>query len=165
MYVVGESTGQTVRDLLELDSLGGHSGSAQALAQFIVDREQNSRGNFLFPKGNLARSALVEDLSSSGHSVDEVTVYTTVPNRELPAAIGALEEFPDFIVIFSPSGAVASLPLLQQKHPESLKQAKIIAIGPTTSGEIEKLGVPVYKVVRVPSAEALGELLTEDIKL
>ena len=163
--MVGESTGQTVKDLLELDSLGGHSGSAQALAQFIVDREQNSRGNFLFPKGNLARSALVENLRSSGHSVEEVTVYRTVPNRELAAAISALEKLPDFIIIFSPSGAAASLPLLQQKHSESLKQTKIIAIGPTTSAEIEKMGVPVYKVVRAPSAEALGELLTEDIKL
>ena len=163
VYVVGETTGQTVRSLLDLDSRGQHTGSAEALAHFISQVEKD--GKFLFPRGNLARPTLVSLLTSSGHEVDEVTVYETITNRDLVTSLKRLEEFPDYIVLFSPSGAGASLPILEEHHSEKLKQSKIIAIGPTTRAEIDRLGFQVHKVVSKPSAESLGELLTEDIQL
>ena len=164
LYVVGESTEKVVRTLLGSDSLGGHTGSAEALAQFIINREQGKR-RFLFPKGNLARSSLVSTLTKEGHEVEEVVVYKTVPNRDLRAALDAVKVLPDYIVIFSPSGAGASLPALLDNHPDTLRQAKIIAIGPTTQAEVERLGFKVDKVCGRPSAEALGDLLTDDYKL
>ena len=161
---MGESTEKAVRTLLGGESLGGHTGSAEVLAQFICNREKE-RKRFLFPKGNLARSSLVSILARDSHEVEEVVVYETVPNRGLGAALEALEVMPDYIVVFSPSGAAASLPVLQLKHPDSLHQARIIAIGPTTQAEIERLGFRVDGVCGRPSAETLGALLTDDYKL
>ena len=163
VYVVGESTGQAVRSLLDLDSRGEHCGCAESLAHYISQEE--NEGKFLFPKGNLARPTLVSELTSAAHEVDEVTVYETIPNGELPSSLQSLDVFPDYIVIFSPSGAAASLPILEKHHQLKLKQSKIIAIGPTTRAEIERLGFQVHKVVSKPSAESLGDLLTEDIQL
>ena len=165
VYVVGETTGQAVKSLLDLDSRGQHTGSAESLAHYISQVEKE--GKFLFPRGNLARPTLVSVLTSSGSGpeVDEVTVYETITNRGLVSSLQSLEVFPDYIVIFSPSGAAASLPILEENHPEKLKQSKIIAIGPTTRAEIERLGFQVHKVVSKPSAESLGDLLTEDIQL
>ena len=163
VYVVGESTGQAVRSLLDLDSRGQHTGSAETLASYISQVEKE--GKFLFPRGNLARPTLVSVLTSSAHYVDEVTVYETVTNRDLLSSLQSLEMFPDYFVIFSPSGAAASLPILEEHHHQKLKQSKIIAIGPTTRAEIERLGFQVHKVVSQPSAESLGDLLTEDIQL
>ena len=158
VYVVGESTASSVTALLGLHSQGGQTGSAEALAQFIIDNE-NHKKKFLFPKGNLARSSLESVLTSRGHEVDEVTVYRTIPNRDLRSGLQTEKELPDYIVFFSPSGAAASLPVLQEKHPETFHQSKIIAIGPTTRAEIEKMGFSVYRVVSKPSAESLGDLL------
>ena len=163
VYVVGETTGQTVKSLLGLDSRGQHTGSAEALARYISQVEK--KGRFLFPRGNLARPTLLSVLTSSGHEVDDVTAYETITNRDLVPSLQRLEVFPDYIVIFSPSGAGASLPILEEHHSEKLKHSKIIAIGPTTRAEIERLGFQVHKVVSKPSAESLGELLTEDIQL
>ena len=94
-----------------------------------------------------------------------MTVYETITNRDLVTSLKRLQEFPDYIVLFSPSGAGASLPILEEHHSEKLKQSKIVAIGPTTRAEIDRLGFQVHKVVSKPSAESLGELLTEDIQL
>ena len=149
--------------MLDLDSRGQHTGSAESLAHYISQIEKE--GKFLFPRGNLARPTLVSVLTSSGLEVDEVTVYETITNRDLVSSLQSLEVLPDYIVIFSPSGAAASLPILEKYHPENLKQSKIIAIGPTSRAEIERLGFQVHKVVSKPSAESLGDLLTEDIQL
>ena len=163
VYVVGENTGLTVRSLLGLDSRGQHTGSAESLAGYVSQTEKE--GKFLFPRGNLARPTLVSALTSSGLEVDEVTVYETITNRDLDYSLRSVEIFPDYIVLFSPSGAAASLPILEEHHPEKLKHSKIIAIGPTTRAEIARLGFQVHKVVSKPSAESLGALLTEDTQL
>ena len=164
VYVVGESTGQAARSLLDLDSLGQHTGSAESLARHISQVEKEG-SKFLFPRGNLAGPSLVSVLSSSGLEVDDVTVYETITNRDLASSLQRLEVFPDYFVLFSPSGAAASLPILEEHHQQKLKQSKIIAIGPTTRAEIERLGFQVHKVVSKPSTESLGDLLTEDTQL
>ena len=71
---MGESTEKAVRTLLGGESLGGHTGSAEVLAQFICNREKE-RKRFLFPKGNLARSSLVSILARDSHEVEEVVVW------------------------------------------------------------------------------------------
>ena len=101
VFVVGETTGRAVRSLLDLDSRGQHTGSAESLAHYISQIEKE--GKFLFPRGNLARQTLVSVLTSSGPEVDEVTVYETITNRDLVSSLQSLEVLPDYIVIFSPS--------------------------------------------------------------
>ena len=105
----------------------------------------------MFPRGNLATPTLVSELTAAGHEVDDVIVYETVTNRSLVSALQTLQVLPDYIVLFSPSGAAASLTILIESQQDKLKHTKIIAIGPTTQAEIERKGLKVYKVLSKPT--------------
>jgi len=140
--------------------MGDESGSAEALASFIKDDLDNLGGTILFPKGNLAKETLVNILELNDISVDQVVAYETVPNQQLENLLGE-EDLPDWMVFFSPSGASYSLPILDRFHQENLSQVRLVAIGPTTQKEIEKLGYQVYRTAGKPTPGAVRQALVE----
>eukprot|EP00092_Neocalanus_flemingeri_P099340 GFUD01126728.1.p1 GENE.GFUD01126728.1~~GFUD01126728.1.p1 ORF type:complete len:124 (-),score=31.82 GFUD01126728.1:3-374(-) len=122
---------------------------------------KDEKGKIFFPKGNLAKDTLGTMLDSYGISVDHLIVYETAPNQNLENLLEN-EKLPDWVIFFSPSGAISSLPILKKFYSENLSNAKLIAIGPTTKKEIENLGFEVYKVADKPNPEAVMQALLDN---
>ena len=159
--MVGQGTGQIVKNDLGLESVGEEAGNAENLANFILTFKELDRSKkILFPKGNLARETLTQTLKSSDYNIDEVVTYTTHSNPNLAAIIEKLT-VPEFIVFFSPSGVTASWSLILKRFENEFDQIKIVAIGPTTASEIEKQGYNKSRIVKKPSPVILGETLQQ----
>ena len=172
VYVVGEGTKTWAAAQLGLDTemvRGEEAGKADTLARFIVSdwgtspTPQQPCDKILFPKGNLAKDVLVNILTENNYVVDQVVSYETVGNPKLELLLQRLD-IPEYIVIFSPSGATASLQILQTLYGPELDKVKLIAIGPTTEAEIVKLGHRVSGVVSKPNPASLGQLLSGEKK-
>jgi len=142
-----------------LDSLGKDSGSAEVLASFII-KNTKTPGKLLFPRGNLAKDILEHVLEPHKISLDHSVVYETETNTGLGKLLKT-EDFPEWIVFFSPSGAKSSLPYLKEIHRENLSNIRIVAIGPTTKKEIEDLGYKVFRTASNPSPEAVKQALLD----
>jgi len=107
------------------------------------------------------QETLVNILELNDIFVDQVVAYETVPNQQLENLLGE-EDLPDWMVFFSPSGASYSLPILDRFHQENLSQVRLVAIGPTTQKEIEKLGYQVYRTAGKPTPGAVRQALVEE---
>ena len=154
VYVVGPATERAVKSVLGLDSLGAESGNAENLAQFILKHcESREHKALLFPKGNLAK-----DTINCMLSVDDVICYETQPSQNIESHLKN-SDVPKYVVLFSPSGAVTSLPVLKTVYKDQTEDIELISIGPTTEAAIVKLGFKVSKVVSKPSPEMLLETL------
>lgn len=94
-----------------------------ALAQQIIDRGDIKE--VVFFSGNLRREELPTMLKAAGITVHEITVYHT---EETPSR---LEEAPDGVLFFSPSGVKSFFSINQLK-----KDAVCFAIGRTTAEAI-----------------------------
>jgi len=92
--------------------------------------------------------------------LDHIVVYETETNKELCKLLKK-EDFPEWMVFFSPSGAKSSLPALKEIHGEDLSNVRIVAIGPTTKKEIEDLGYKVFRTASNPSPEAVKQALLD----
>ena len=95
----------------------------------------------LLPRAAGAREMLAIELENLGAIVDDVPAYETVPEKEgVEAGIGRfLEEGADMITFTSGSSA-AYFMALNLPLPQGMKAA---SIGPITSGEMHRLGLPV----------------------
>ena len=111
----------------------------------------------LLPRAAGARELLAVELENLGAIVDDVPVYQTVPEREDVA--GGIQRFraegADMITFTSASTAThfmaMNLPL-----PKGTKTA---SIGPITSGEMKKLGLPVDLESPQHDIPGLGEAI------
>jgi len=150
----------SLQSLLGLNSLGEQAGSAGALSTYIIENTKTP-GKLLFPRGNLAKDTLEHVLESHNIFLDHIVVYETETNKELEKILEK-EGLPEWMILFSPSGARSSLPLMKGIHSENLSNVKIVAIGPTTKKEIEDLGYTVFRTASNPSPEAVKKALLLD---
>jgi len=138
---------------LGIPGLGGESGNAEALATTVL--EQCGGGKVLFLRGDQAKDTVVEVLTGGGVEVDQVVVYESLANPGLEALLTSLP-LPTWVVLFSPSGARLSLPLLEARHGgQALAAARLVAIGPSTSTCVQHLGHLVHGVAAAPSPQGL----------
>merc|ERR1712130_595320 len=79
----------------------------------------------------------------------ELVVYETRESIELEMDLASIQ-LPDWVVLVSPSGARAALPLLGQG-----RSFKLVAIGATTRDEILRLGFNVAGVASKPTPDGL----------
>jgi uroporphyrinogen-III synthase len=107
----------------------------------------------LLPAAEEGRRELELALREHGVRVTRVTAYRTTP-AVLPAEVQ--EELraapPDVVLFASPRTAEV---FLEAAGRERLGQAKVVAIGPTTSGALARLGVEVSAVAERPTPEGL----------
>lgn len=167
--------GQTTRKKLET-SLGsgwtirggGDTGNAELLSELILAdlKETPCALPFLFPCSNLALGTLVTKLESNGHQVATLEAYETIKHPELEAGAHLIDwESVDYILFFSPSTVQYFLETLREaKLAGKLKSEtlKLIAIGPSTSQEMQTQGLTVWATCSKPSIESLVEILKED---
>jgi uroporphyrinogen-III synthase len=159
-YSVGESTSESAKSLLHLDTKGNETGNAQALASLIVDNHRNKQPKpFLFPSGNLKQDILEKSLKENSIEVQCVEAYETVQHSDLEKLIEELKAVKiEFIVFFSPSGIKFSMPLLK-KHEVNLESVKAIAIGPSTKKTLEENNVQCFRMCSKPTPQSLLEAL------
>ena len=109
-----------------MSPLGEDSGSAVVLAEKILATcERGER--VVFFKGSLAKDTMCEILENGGLLVDQLVLYETKESSELEMDLASIHHPPDWVVLFSPSGARAALALLGQQLNE--KSFKLVAIG------------------------------------
>ena len=107
-----------------MSPLGKDSGSAAALAEIILTIcEKGDR--VIFFKGNLAKDTMCEVLENGGLLVEQLVVYETKESCDLKKDLASIQP-PDWVALFSPSGARAALPLLPEES-----SFRLVAIGET----------------------------------
>jgi uroporphyrinogen-III synthase len=131
VYAVGPATAAAADALLGLTCRGAETGSAELLAARLLEERAGAGAFFL--RGDLARPTLAERLVAGGMAVEQLVVYETRPCDGLAGRLASLP-LPRVIVLFSPSGVRAALPLLQRGG------ARLVAIGGSTAAEVTALG-------------------------
>merc|ERR1711971_257902 len=105
---------------------GEDSGSAVVLAEKILTICEKG-DTVMFFKGNLAKDTMCEVLKNGGLLVKQLVVYETKESCDLEKDLASIQcQPPDWVVLFSPSGARAALPLLPVQS-----SFKLVAIGET----------------------------------
>lgn len=132
---------------------------------------QDLRGNIhpgerlLFPRGDLAREAIVTALKAWGVDVTDPIVYVNRPNREGAEEIRSLlnQGGVDMITFTSPSAFQALYDVLAQHGEESLlRRVKIACIGPVTAERVSSLGFQADVTAKVYTVEGLIEAMDEE---
>ncbi len=140
IYCIGPKTREVLRSYgLIVDGMAAEF-RAEGIVEMLKDRDLNGK-RVCLPRAVSARKFLNEKLHEMGAEISEIFTYATA----LPAK-AQRDEFRDKIervdtVIFtSPSGARHAAELLGDIKP--LKDKALIAIGPVTAREMDKLGLP-----------------------
>jgi len=121
----------------------------------LLQMHQIKGAKILFPKSNIAREELPQQLRSLGAMVDEVIVYyTVIPEPENLERIRQLflEKKIDVTTFFSPSSI---LNFTEMIGSEVLAHTIIAAIGPTTAETAQQLGLPTTILAQYATAESL----------
>ena len=148
-YVVGPKTGAESA-ALDLHPEGAASGSAQALADVIVERSPPRP--LLFLCGNRRRDDLPDRLGKADVPYCEIVVYETHPVTRIDFSS---HPTPDWLVFYSPSGLEA----VQHAKGLDWNRVRIAALGPTTAAALDAAGRTVDAVAQAPTPEALAAAL------
>lgn len=140
VYTVGPATGRALRAIKQLPSLqtfGAHTGSGEALAEFILEhfedwhRDSDERPALLFPVGEQRRDVIPRTLMDPrlmsrgrGIRVDEVVVYESGERASFEGDLAAQVRRSEgkaarWVVVFSPTGCAAMLRALDLLDPDT----------------------------------------------
>jgi uroporphyrinogen-III synthase len=127
---------------------------ATGLGLFEAMREDlQPEDEVLLPAAEEGRRELELALREQGVRVTRVTAYRSTPAALLPEMEAELRATPPDVVLFASPRTVEVF--LEAAGRERLGQAKVVAIGPTTSGALVRLGVEVAAVAERPTPEGL----------
>jgi hydroxymethylbilane synthase len=136
----------TARELAEADlpvDLLARRADGAGLAEELLGRAGAPPPAVLLPAARMGRAELGEALAAAGVRVERLALYATEPCPPL----GASElEHVDALVLFAPSAARAALAGVTPPPGCAL-----VAIGPTTAGELAFLGHPAREVADAPT--------------
>lgn len=155
------------------------SGTGSSLARFIISHFASlpSPSTTLLPllylTGDKRSPALPEALSSARPPIPfvEQEVYATAPSptvaTEISTLLDSLDEPPRWVILFSPSGAKAVLPVLKERGllavagaSSGARKVRIAAIGPTTETWLkDNHGLVPDAVAAKPEPSALVEAI------
>jgi len=103
-----------------------------------------------------AAPTLVDGLRAAGHQVEVVTAYATVLSRPEPSELDKLMSC-DAVVVMSGSAARSLHEACSLHGAASGPMPPLIAIGPSTAGVAEGLGLPVAAVAQEHSLVGVAE--------
>lgn len=143
---VGRATQQALEEAGGRVALVAPEETAEGLAEaFLAQRPFGFVG---LPQGNRARPVLAQRLREAGYAVRSVAVYQT-QTLSWPDTLPT----PDLVLLASPS-AVEALP------GRVGRQARLLALGPTTAAALAERGFA-YTLVPRPSAEAVVQTVQQ----
>jgi uroporphyrinogen-III synthase len=154
IYAVGEKTQSALESAGFSVTATPKNASAEELAKLF--QAHNIRGEkILFPKSNIARDILPEQLRTLGAIVEEVVVYKTViPKTENLETIRNLmsDRKIDIITFFSPSSVWNFAEMI---GTELLQNINVAVIGPTTAKAVKEIGIEPVVVAKISTSEGL----------
>ncbi len=113
----------------------------------------------LLPRADIARKALVDELSRQGAYPEEIAAYRTVPAQPDPQALRELEQGVDIATFTSSSTVRNFFELLGGQAQALLAGAVIACIGPITALEARKQGLGVQVVAEEYTVDGLVNAL------
>ncbi len=147
---VGDKTATCAcRSGAKVNLVASDQDAASLAAEWIALTPANS--TTFWPRAQAARPELPDIFEAAGRSLTSVAVYDT---RPAPSIDLALAEGADAIFFASPSAARALV-----NAGTNPRDARIIAIGPTTAEALEQLGWPVHGVAQNRSLDGMLEAL------
>lgn len=155
--VVGDATWRALARAGVVDALRPTRATAAALAEVLPILAGD---RVLLPLGDLAAVDLSERLSARGAHVTAAIAYRTVeaPESSLPALAAALGEGPQAWVASSPSAVRGLLALAEALGAgDAVRALPVVAIGPTTSAEVVRLGLSLAAEAPSPDPGAVAE--------
>jgi len=148
IYTIGHTTMELVKKYFGEDSINGTAGSAEELAELIV--EDGTIHEVIFFCGDQRRDELPDTLNSNDIDVQEIEVYTTV------ATPHKLTKQYEGILFFSPS-AVQSFFSVNKLSSNTI----LFAIGDTTANAIKKYSTNKIIISETPVKEDLVREMME----
>lgn len=179
-YVVGQATATSLLSLpsehapTQSQVLGQDSGHADALAEFIATNHTAAKAPLLYLTGDKRRDVIPEALNKANIAFREICVYQTATDPAFASNFTALvdgysathhteSQTQLWIVLFSPSGANAALPLLQERqHLWRNNRLSLAALGPTTATHLQKeFDIEPHAVASSPKPDLLAQAIKD----
>jgi uroporphyrinogen III methyltransferase/synthase len=119
----------------------------------------------LFPRGDIAREVVAEELSKAGADVTEVVAYRTLledaPREGEPDIYGMLLEGRIDVVTFTSASAVRNFGKVygEEQAADLLRSTQVAVIGPVTAQAAEQLGITVAIQPTTATVPALVEAI------
>jgi len=161
--VVGDATWRALARAGVGDALRPTRATAAALAEVLPIRAGD---RVLLPLGDLAAPDLADRLTARGAHVTAAIAYRTVeaPESSLPALAAALDEGPRAWLASSPSAVRGLLALAEALGAgEAVRALPVVAIGPTTSAEVVRLGLPLAAEAPSPDPGAVADAVAQTV--
>ncbi len=162
IFVVGEKTKQTVERFELSVTVFPEKFTGSDLSKKL--EQEDLRGKtFLFPRGNLGKDILADNLKLLGANVNPITVYEThkpqhANIQEIEVMI--LKDKIDFVAFTSPSTFKNFCELFPANNLKNLfDHMNIAVIGPVTARAIEESGYEIDVLPKESTIEALVEAM------
>ncbi|MDM7854930.1 uroporphyrinogen-III synthase [Cellulomonas alba] len=155
---VGPGTERALRAAgVAVDLVPAGASSAAALLDAWPAPEPERPTHVLFPRGDLAAATLADGLRARGWDVDDVVAYRTVPAAAPPDDVRTAwsDGTVRAALLTSASTVRALVDALGAPPPGTL----LVAIGPSTAREAERLGLPLAAVATEQTMAGLVDAL------
>jgi len=128
---------------------------AELLAAGVAGRR------ILYPRAELARTVIPDELTKAGARVEAPVLYRTLPDPEGAARLQqALAGGLDAVTFTASSTVVNLFELADDGQRRQLRDLPLFSIGPETSRTLRRLGLPVAGEARVSTLEGLAEAVS-----
>lgn len=160
VWAAGE---QTARELRELGYRNLRR-AADAGAEGIANRlGRGRRRSIVYPRSDVAGTALPRRLRRHGHRVLDLVTYRTVPAPRPSAATVRALATADLVLVTSPSAVAALQQRLRKSEWSRLKgHARVVAFGPRTQRSARRRGLRGVGCLSAPSVEGLTAYLARE---
>ena len=162
LCTVGNSTAEKLTAFgLKVDVVP-HEFRAEAVVQAIAARGSLQGARVLFPRGEIAREVVADELRKAGADLTEVIAYRTliddVQREGEPDVYGMLLERKIDVITFTSGSAVRNFASLYgtEQAADLLRHTEVAAIGPVTKQAAEQLG---FRVSIQPDTYSLPALV------
>lgn len=161
IYSVGEATTACLPSTVEAI---GNTGSAESLANFVVNHHRERLEPLLFLTGDKSLKTIPTALEQANKNFTELRVYETVPKGSIKKdLINILESNNQVILVFfSPSGVDAVMNVFSEEF-RKLYNPLFASIGPTTSQRLRELGLPIIAEAKTPTLDGISDALDKFI--
>ena len=162
---VGASTAKEIKKYFVSVDLIPEEANAESLADKLIATDSLDSSKVLVVAGNLGRDVLIDKMEEARAIVDRFEVYKTTPTdlSDHPGAKLFRENGADAIIFTSSSGVRSFVD--QAKGLQLGKGAtppKSVSIGPITSAEMKKQGMPVQIQAEEASLDGIVEALVKE---
>ena len=162
---VGASTAKEIKKYFVSVDLIPDEANAESLADKLIATDSLDSAKVLVVAGNLGRDVLIDKIEEARAIVDRFEVYKTTPTdlSDHPGAKLFRENGADAIIFTSSSGVRSFVDQAKDLQLEKgATSPKSVSIGPITSAEMKKQGMPVQIQAGEASLDGIVEALIKE---